>query len=478
MKKLSLLFTYVILFFFSVATYAQGDEKESTKPWVITASSHFINFKAPQTNLVSDYLKGQNWQYAWGPTRIAATKSLNNALGIMGTASMANLNLLNGRQSVGYWKLDANIQYTMADGKILPVYSIVEPYFFLGGGAVNIDEKTEATLGFGSGINLWVTPQFGITAFTSYNTSKSYNYWQNALGINFRIGSKGEKVFDKDGDGIVDKLDKCPEIAGPASTNGCPDNDGDGIANADDACPDQAGIAAFKGCPDTDGDGIQDKEDECPSVAGIAAFKGCPDTDGDGIPDKNDGCPTEKGTAANNGCPDTDGDGIIDKNDSCPTEKGSAANKGCPDGDNDGVIDKDDKCPTVPGTVALQGCPEIKQEELKKIALAASSIQFETGKATILKTSYKQLDTVIDIMKKNPTVNFTIDGYTDNVGNANSNKALSQQRAEAVKKYFTDRGVEDSRLDAMGYGAEKPIADNKTPAGRAKNRRVEIKPVQ
>ena len=476
MKKITRCF--FLLFTLSSFLTATAQEETSTKPVVIWVGSHFLNFTAPNSGLVTDYLTSSNWKYAWGPTRIAFAKSLNNSFAIMPTGSIGAFDLPNGRKSAGFWKLDVNLQYSMANGYILPVYSAVEPYFFAGGGANHFDDKTDATAGFGAGLNLWITKGFGLNAHTSFNASKSYNYWQNAIGINFRIGSKGEKVMDKDGDGIVDALDKCPEVAGTAATNGCPDTDGDGIANADDACPDQAGVAAFKGCPDADADGIQDKEDECPTVAGIAALKGCPDTDGDGIADKNDGCPNQKGTAANNGCPDTDGDGLIDKNDECPSEKGSVANKGCPDRDNDGVADKNDKCPDTPGLVALQGCPEIKAEEIKKIALAAASIQFETGKATILKTSYNQLETVLAIMKRNPGIDFNINGYTDNTGKADANKVLSQQRADAVKRFFTEREIEAARLNATGYGIENPIADNKTAAGRSKNRRVEIKPVQ
>jgi outer membrane protein OmpA-like peptidoglycan-associated protein len=74
---------------------------------------------------------------------------------------------------------------------------------------------------------------------------------------------------------------------------GCPDTDGDGIADKDDACPTIAGTLA--GCPDTDGDGIADKDDACPTVAGVAAFKGCPDTDGDGVEDSKDRQPTVVG---------------------------------------------------------------------------------------------------------------------------------------------------------------------------------------
>ncbi|MDP5140183.1 MAG: thrombospondin type 3 repeat-containing protein, partial [Spirosomaceae bacterium] len=101
----------------------------------------------------------------------------------------------------------------------------------------------------------------------------------------------------------ADKDDKCPDVAGLASANGCPDTDGDGIADKDDKCPYEAGTAATQGCPDTDGDGVIDSEDDCPSVAGLKALRGCPDSDGDGIADKDDKCPDVGGAVGPDGCP-------------------------------------------------------------------------------------------------------------------------------------------------------------------------------
>src|SRR5690606_26480624 len=87
---------------------------------------------------------------------------------------------------------------------------------------------------------------------------------------------------------------------------GCPDRDGDGIEDAFDKCPDVPGTAEFFGCPDRDGDGIADHLDKCPDVAGLCQFDGCPDRDGDGVPDATDQCPDVPGTIANNGCPEVD----------------------------------------------------------------------------------------------------------------------------------------------------------------------------
>ncbi|MCX6232827.1 MAG: OmpA family protein [Bacteroidetes bacterium] len=202
---------------------------------------------------------------------------------------------------------------------------------------------------------------------------------------------------------------------------------------------------------------------------------GCPiDSDGDGIPDFQDKCPNVKGLAAFQGCPDTDGDGIQDSEDRCPNEKGDKALKGCPDRDKDGVADIDDRCPDVPGIKENKGCPEVKTEVKEVFKKALQGIQFATGKDVILKPSYPILDQVAKIMKDNPSYKLIINGHTDNVGKADKNRELSEKRAASVKKYLLDKGVDDSRMKAAGFGDTMPVADNKTKEGQKQNRRVEF----
>lgn len=234
------------------------------------------------------------------------------------------------------------------------------------------------------------------------------------------------EVKDRDKDGVVDSLDACPDLAGPAQFNGCPDTDGDGIPDKDDKCPGVAGTAKYQGCPipDTDGDGINDEEDKCPTVAGVAKYQGCP------IPDRDD----------------------------------------------DGVNDEEDKCPDLAGDRANNGCPIVKEEVKKRAEYAASHIYFATASYVLLKKSNKGLDDVADLMKTDPALRLSVDGYTDNTGKPEKNQLLSQQRAGAVKKYLVSKGVEDSRILVTGHGPSDPVADNKTAAGRARNRRVELKP--
>jgi outer membrane protein OmpA-like peptidoglycan-associated protein len=248
----------------------------------------------------------------------------------------------------------------------------------------------------------------------------------------------------------------------------------DSIYDADDDCPKIWGLRAFNGCPDTDKDGIQDKMDDCPTVAGLADFKGCPDTDGDGIADKDDKCPGVAGLKEFAGCPDTDGDGTEDSKDKCPTKPGPVAGEGCPDTDGDGIYDNIDRCPDKPGVVALKGCPEMKQEVIAKMKRAAQGIFFETGKDVIKPESFKNLNDLVTILNDFPEASVEIQGHTDDVGADNANLLLSQSRANSVKKYLIEHGVSEGRLTANGYGETKPIADNKTAAGKALNRRVEF----
>ena len=252
--------------------------------------------------------------------------------------------------------------------------------------------------------------------------------------------------------GVGQKIGReIPKVVPPPPPPPVVDRDGDGVLDADDKCPDVAGLAALQGCPDRDGDGIADGDDKCPDVAGTAKYLGCP-------------------------IPDTDGDGVNDENDKCPSEKGVARYQGCPipDTDKDGVNDEDDKCPSRPGPASNMGCPEIAKEVIEKINVAAKNIFFATGSAKLLPKSFKSLNEVASLMAADQSLLIAIDGHTDSTGKREKNVELSNNRANAVKAYLASKGVSDSRMTATGYGPDKAVASNKTAAGRAKNRRVEM----
>ena len=370
--------------------------------------------------------------------------------------------------------------------------SQIRPYLFLGIGILGFQDKysvTSKTTEFGLptaglGFNIRLTESVSLMLQGTYMYSTGDNidgekggnndsYLNTSLGLAFNFGKK----HDADMDGVSDKKDKCPGT--PSSVvvdaNGCPlDKDGDNIPDYLDACPDVKGVASAKGCPDKDGDSVVDDKDACPEVAGAVDLNGCPDSDGDRVIDKDDKCPDVKGLVALQGCPDRDGDGVIDSQDKCPDVKGPAATQGCPDRDGDGVYDMDDKCPDVSGIAANKGCPEVSEDVKAVFKKALQGIQFETGKDVIRKSSNGILDNVAKIMNDNPAYKLTVNGHTDNVGKPQSNITLSQKRADAVQKYLAGKGVDNSRMKADGFGDTKPVADNKTAAGRTENRRVEF----
>ncbi len=277
---------------------------------------------------------------------------------------------------------------------------------------------------------------------------------------------------DCDRDGTPDASDACPDSPGPTATSGCPDTDGDGIPDVRDACPDMSG--PVQGCPDADGDGTADKEDACPLESGPAERKGCPDRDqdGDGVPDKDDRCPTAAGPARASGCPDQDGDGIPDASDPCPELAGPPQTAGCPDTDGDGVADKSDQCPYTPGPPLRGGCPEVDKTDQTLLDSARYAVQFLPGSATLRPQSLPVLDKIVDVMRKYPDFKLRIQAHTDDVGTAEANLRLSENRARACYDYLVSKGIGPRRLSWEGLGETQPLQDNKTPEGREKNRRV------
>ena len=307
--------------------------------------------------------------------------------------------------------------------------------------------------------------------------------WGAGFGLTSSVGAPDFRLFagigwspsndDRDGDGIKNGPDKCPDTPEDADgfedDDGCPDldDDKDGIADTDDECrtepEDTDGFEDANGCPDPDNDqdGVLDGEDNCPVVPGTPDLQGCPDTDGDGFMDDEDQCPEDA----------EDKDGFED-DDGCPEH----------DNDGDGFLDAEDKCPGEPevinGVDDDDGCPD---EGESKVRVTAEKIEilekvfFDSGRATIQGRSFDVLNQVASVMRSQRQIRLLrVEGHTDSRGNDDANLELSQRRADAVKVYLEGRGIDAGRLQAVGYGETKPIADNDSSAGRADNRRVEF----
>ncbi len=318
----------------------------------------------------------------------------------------------------------------------------VQPYISLGVGGQKYESYWGAFMPLGLGFKVNFFDDAHLFVNSTYRvplTPEVSNYhFQHSIGIAGRLGKKKEPTpppppppppppSDRDGDGIIDEADKCPDVKGFAKYQGCP-------------------------VPDSDKDGINDEEDKCPTVPGVARYQGCP-------------------------IPDTDKDGINDENDKCPTVPGVARYQGCPvpDSDGDGINDEEDRCPNLKGVPENQGCPAIPQEIVKRVEVAAKNILFVTGSAKLQSKSYKGLNDVAKIMTENPEMKLAIDGHTDNVGSDEMNQKLSDNRSASVMNYLISKGVSADRITAQGHGETMPIADNKTAAGRQQNRRVEMK---
>ena len=227
---------------------------------------------------------------------------------------------------------------------------------------------------------------------------------------------------------------------------------------------------------DEDNDGVSGDADECPNQSGLVKYHGCPvpDEDEDGVNDENDQCPNAAGPVKYHGCPipDSDKDGINDELDKCPKEKGLDRYQGCPipDADKDGINDEEDNCPNSAGIMANHGCANLQPI----IDRFASNLKFASGKTILSKALLAGLDSIVLVMNAYPNMSLAIGGHTDNTGSLKINQKLSEQRALVVSNYLIQKGINIKRVTTAGYADTRPIADNKTIEGRAKNRRTDV----
>ena len=427
MNHLKSLFLLSFLFIYNSST-----AQDKFNPWAFGIGINAVNNPTTGKNDETTGLNLQMGRYAtWNmeaaALRITAARYLDKGFifELVGSRNTIDENFPITGKEFDYLSLDGMFKLNLSKAD-KPVNKI-NPYVGIGAGYTWVDKIGAGTINGTAGINFWVHDNIAINlqstlkkAFKEYGVT----HYQHSAGVVYRFTGK-PRDRDKDDDGIDDKWDICPEVAG---------------------------LAEFNGCPDNDGDGVQDKVDDCPNIAGLKIFNGCPDTDGDGIQDKNDVCPEVPGILANQGCP-------------------------IPDSDQDGVLDDVDQCPNVVGTVANFGCPEdekITQQDEEKINYFARTLLFEYGRTTLRASDRASLDEVVTIMNAYPFAKFSIEGHTDNSSGQSLNLRLSLNRAKTVKNYLVSQGVDPDRLSAQGFGEGRPIDSNATKAGRTNNRRVEI----
>jgi outer membrane protein OmpA-like peptidoglycan-associated protein len=439
MKKISVLIIGLGLF---ITSFGQDDHKKRPSFGVQFLLNDFRTAQNLRTNGLSNVIRAKDWSrttYMTSGLAVSYLQGLNNNLDFMGTLSGTFVDYpITGKPSrVNPGLLLEGV--ATVNLKLLSDKYYVSPFLTAGIGASKYLGYYGAFMPFGLGAQVKIVDGVFIMWNSQYRvpvTELTSYHLYHALGVVAPLTKKKEPApvvvpipvveppKDRDGDGVLDVDDKCPDVKGLASLQGCPDRDGDGIADADDKCPDVAGFARYQGCPipDTDKDGINDEVDKCPTVAGFARYQGCP-------------------------IPDTDGDGVNDEEDKCINEKVPASNF---------------------------GCPVISEEIIKKVNRAAQNIFFVTASSKLLAKSFPKLNEVVTILNENPSFKVQIDGHTDSQGKDEYNMGLSDQRAASVKAYLVSKGIAESRLSSTGYGETKPVADNKTAAGRAKNRRVEM----
>jgi outer membrane protein OmpA-like peptidoglycan-associated protein len=342
------------------------------------------------------------------------------------------------------------------------------------------------------------------------NWTGEYLNWGAQVGLTLKVGGGSRKPKDRDQDAVFDQRDICPntEFGKSVDANGCAayqkDADRDRVNDELDRCADTGAGEPVdsEGCSatqkDDDKDGVLNSVDQCPNTPwgenpnGSGCAGSQRDEDRDGVSDALDQCPnTPSGEVTNyRGCSrerDSDGDNVPDAKDRCPnTARGEVVDQnGCTivvpervvterDSDGDGVPDQRDRCPDTPKTEAAdaKGCTILFHKGARTVILRG--VTFRTGRATLTPAAREILRNVASQLVENPQYRVQISGHTDNTGSRAANLRLSLARARTVETFLVANGVPHIQVTAKGFGPDVPIGPNKTAAGRAKNRRVEL----
>lgn len=334
--RFTLLLTLCTLTFFSL--------NAQIKPgWYLGLGVHATDFFSP---IGGGILETSNWNDGGTPLQLYLGRSLSPRLELGTSFSIMEIDKFpDPLSSEGFWDWDVMAQYHFLGNKVVTTPHWFDPYVWLGGGLTNANDITSGLMNAGAGVDFWLTRIAALNIHTAMDMAlgNGRHYVHHGIGVKVLIKAC-DKKGDRDGDGVPDELDKCPDVAGSVENDGCPE-----VSSAQ------------------------------------------------------------------------------------------------------------------------------KQEINNELLFSAKNIQFESTSDVIQPSSFADLNKIISIMKRFPNLSFDIHGHTDNTGSESLNLDLSKRRAASVKKYFTEKGINASRLFNEGYGQSNPIADNTTPEGRAANRRVEIK---
>jgi len=325
-----------------------------------------------------------------------------------------------------------------------------------GGGMLGSGSDDDGLLNYGVGFKYFLTEGTALRADVRHildmNVGRDidgggFNNLSANAGLFMQFGASRQALAavampkDSDGDGVVDQFDRCADtlLGVPVDGYGCP--------------------------ADSDRDGVFDYLDKCPGTPA-------------GAPVGQDGCsavPPPESKAD-----DIDGDGVENARDKCPnTPPEIPVNSyGCPrDSDGDGVFDFEDRCPETPAGTAVNsaGCPMTGPGGIPVTSNLTLNLEFPYGQAALAPDSFGELQKAADFIQAHPGSHILIEGHTDSIGSPGANLALSRKRAAEVRNYLVGKyGFDPARIETEGFGETRPVADNATPEGRLRNRRVVI----
>lgn len=438
MKK----YFYLALVFLSLF-FNELQAQNNAYKWYVSTGLHAVNHRSVR-GLFDQYFLTDNWSLVPPISQLTIARTLNSSFSVDLQASIGEVDNFRLDHNDEFMALAGlGLRYRLANGYILKQHSWFDPYFRVGANYYRhpyrgiefngiLDTRGDAlengevadhdffAISGGVGINFWIWKKVGINIESQYVSVPSVksdyiDFFQAKAGVAFRFG-----VSDRDGDGILDK---------------------------DDACPDEPGI------PNEDPE-----------------LHGCPDKDGDGIPDKIDACPDEPGLPNEDpdlhGCPDTDGDGIYDKYDDCPQEY-------CPDGVETEEYYCENGCKILKPLVEPE--PVIEEPEVTEgDVLSFENVLFEFDESVLTADGEGQVKKAAAKIIADGGKYYFVDGFADSIGSEAYNLKLSRRRAESVKEALIKEGVKPEQLEVRAFGEQFPKCTNETEEGRACNRRVVV----